>query len=318
MSEPTNPEAAGVPTMDGAARTGHQPGGAKKERNASLWADAWRDLSNKPTFWISTILVLLVVSMAVWPSLWTSVDPNACDVNNSKGRPSADHIFGFNDRGCDFYSTTIYGARASIKVALLATIGTTVFGGLLGILAAYYGGWADAIISRLTDVVLGLPFLLGAIVLLSLLRSQFTDSDAQEWALIAVLITLGWTSVVRIMRASVMSTKNMDYVQAARALGASDFRLIARHILPNAIAPVIVIATIALGSYVAAEATLTYLGVGLQAPSVSWGISINDGQNRVSDYPHLLLFPCGFLVATVLSFIMLGDALRDALDPKLR
>lgn len=304
MSDPTIPDqAAGAPVV---------PGRPAKARSASLWADAWRDLRRNPVFGISMFLISIVGSMAAIPWLWTRKDPRDCDVNFSKLRPSGEHWFGTNELGCDYYAMTIYGARASILVGVLATLGVVLFGGALGMLAAYYGRWIDAAISRLTDIFLGLPFLLGAIVLLSLLQAQ------SIWAVVLVLVALGWTTVVRILRASVMSTKNMDYVSAARALGASDGRIIFRHILPNAVAPVIVIATIALGSYIAAEATLTYLGVGLQPPTVSWGIMINRGQGWIFEYPHLLLFPCAFLITTVLSFIMLGDALRDALDPKLR
>jgi ABC-type dipeptide/oligopeptide/nickel transport system permease subunit len=182
------------------------------------------------------------------------------------------------------------------------------------VFAAFYGRWVDAAISRLTDIFLGLPFLLGAITLLALLRTHSVTS------VVLVLIALGWPSVTRIMRASVLATKNMDYVQAARSLGASDTRIILRHVLPNAIAPVIVVATIALGSYVAAEATLTFLGVGLRPPTVSWGVLITQGTQWVFSPggAHLLLIPAGFLVATVLAFILMGDAARDALDPKLR
>lgn len=290
------------------------PGGAaSKERNASLWADAGRELIRNPVFVISSVVVLAVMSMAIVPSLWTSVDPSRCLLKFGKDSPSADHIFGFSEQGCDYYAQTIHGAGPSIAVAVLATAGTVLIGGLTGILAGYYGGWLDAVISRFTDMVLGLPFLLGALTLLSLLPVR------NVWTVVLALIALGWPTTNRIMRASVIATKNMDYVQAARSLGASNGRIIFRHVMPNAIAPVIVVATIALGGYVGAEATLTFIGVGLRAPIVSWGVMITQGTNWVlAGYAHLLLIPVAFLVATVLSFILMGDAVRDALDPKLR
>ncbi|HEX6075837.1 MAG TPA: ABC transporter permease [Micromonosporaceae bacterium] len=316
MTDPTQISAGptqGVPSAP-SAETAPPPGSApQKERNASLWADAGRELIRNPVFVISTIVVLLVMSMALLPWLWTSTDPTQCEINFGKDRPTAGHIFGFSIQGCDYYAQAIYGSGPSIAVAVLATLGSTLIGGITGILAGYYGRWVDAVISRFTDMVLGIPFLLGTLTLLSLvpLRNVYT--------VVLALIALGWPTTTRIMRASVIATRNMDYVQAARSLGASDMRIIFRHVLPNAIAPVIVVATIALGAYVGAEATLTFLGVGLRPPTVSWGVMIDQGTEWVlSGVPHLLLVPVGFLVATVLSFILMGDALRDALDPKLR
>jgi ABC-type dipeptide/oligopeptide/nickel transport system permease subunit len=283
------------------------------DRAASLWSDAWHDLRRRPVAVGSFFVVLLVSSMAAMPRLWTRVDPRDCDISLSKHRPSAEHIFGTNELGCDYYAMTIHGAKASIQVAVYSTLAVLIFGGLVGLLAGFYGRWVDAVLSRVADVFFALPFLLGALVFLSLLRSQ------SIWTVVGALAVLGWPGLSRIVRASVLSTRNMDYVQAARSLGAGDARLIFRHILPNAVAPAIVVATIALGGYVAAEATLSYLGIGLQPPQISWGIMISQGDDWVTQgYPHLLLFPASFLVATVLSFILLGDALRDALDPKLR
>jgi peptide/nickel transport system permease protein/oligopeptide transport system permease protein len=283
------------------------------ERNASLWADAWRDLRRRPVAIASAVVIVLVGSMAAVPWLWTRTDPRDCDISISKAKPSAAHIFGTNELGCDYYAMTVHGARASIIVALFATAFVLIVGGLVGMTAGFYGRWVDSVLSRLADIFFALPFLLGALVFLSMLRSQ------SVWTVVGTFAVLGWPTLARIVRASVLATKNMDYVQAARSLGASNRRLLFRHILPNAAAPAIVVATILLGTYVASEATLSYLGIGLQPPEVSWGIMIAQGESWVtSGYPHLLLFPAAFLSATVLAFILLGDALRDALDPKLR
>lgn len=283
------------------------------DRPSSLWGDAWRNLRRNPVFVVSSLVVLLLVSMALFPQLWTSADPQYCDITFAREKPSADHIFGYSVLGCDYYAQTIYGARPSITVAVVATTGVVLIGGLTGVFSGYYGGWLDSLLSRFTEVFLSIPFLLGGIVFLSLLQTR------QVWTVAAALMALGWPPIMRIMRSSVIATRHMDYVQASRAVGAKNRRIIFRHILPNAVAPVIVYATIALGSFVAVEATLSYLGIGLVPPAVSWGIMINQGQAFVaSGYPHLLLFPATFLAVTVLSFILLGDALRDALDPKLR
>ena len=283
------------------------------EYTASLWVDAWRDLRRRPVAVVSATAILLVVSMAAVPKLWTRIDPRDCNIRLSKAKPSAAHIFGTNELGCDYYAMTVYGARASISVAVVATASVLLVGGLIGMTAGFYGRWVDSLLSRVTDIFFALPFLLGALVFLSMLKSQ------SVWTVILAFATLGWPTLARIVRASVLATRTMDYVQAARSLGAGNRRLLVRHILPNAAAPAIVVATIALGGYVAAEATLSYLGIGLQPPTISWGIMIGQGQTWVtSGYPHLLLFPAAFLAVTVLSFILLGDALRDALDPKLR
>ncbi len=287
-----------------------------KEPNASLWADAFRQLRRRPTVIGSTLFLLVVASMAIFPSLWTSQDPKACNVRRSinvaGAQVSADHPFGFDILGCDYYAKAIYGARPSLLIAVGGTIGIVVVGGVLGLLAGYYGGWLDAIISRFTDIFFALPFLLGAIAFLTVVR------DRSPLTIILVLVILGWTTVARLMRGSVIQSKALDYVQAARALGASNARLMCKHILPNAMAPVVVLATIALGSFVSAEATLSFLGVGLIPPDVSWGIMISQNDGEFKNIPLLLVYPCVLLVGTVLSFILLGDALRDALDPKLR
>ncbi|NJP67957.1 ABC transporter permease [Streptomyces spiramenti] len=286
---------------------------ASSERARSLWSDAWRDLRRDPVFIIASLIVLAVISMVLFPSLWTSGDPRDCDLARARQKPSWDAPFGFSNLGCDYYAQAIYGAGPSIQVAVFATIGIAIIGTLFGVLSGFYGGLVDTVISRLVDVVAGLPFLLGAVVLLALMQSR------SVWAIVFVLIALAWITLTRVIRGTVMTTKNMDYVAAARSLGASDRRIIFRHILPNAMAPGIVVLTIALGLFVSLEATLTFLGVGLRAPTVSWGVMIVQGQSHVlSGYPHLLLVPCMFLVTTVLGFILMGDALRDALDPKLR
>jgi peptide/nickel transport system permease protein/oligopeptide transport system permease protein len=295
------------------AETAPPPNGQQKERNASLWADAGRELIRNPIFVISALVILAVLSMALVPWVWTSTDPEHCLLKYGKDGASPGHIFGFSEQGCDYYSQAIHGAGPSIAVAVLATAGSVLIGGLTGILAGYYGGWLDGLISRFTDIFLGVPFLLGALTLLSLMQVR------NVWSVVFALVLLGWPTVTRIMRGSVIATKDMDYVYAAKSLGASDARIIFRHVLPNAIAPVIVVATIALGGYVGAEATLTFIGVGLRPPIVSWGVMITVGTKWVlAGTPHLLLVPVGFLVATVLSFILMGDAVRDALDPKLR
>jgi len=182
---------------------------------------------------------------------------------------------------------------------------------VLGTLAGFYGGFVDTVIARVTDVWFALPTFLGAVVLLSVLGSK---GLAQ---LTFVLVIFGWPTMTRLMRSAVLTVRDMEYVTAARALGAGDLRLMWRHVLPNALTPVIVYGAIRVGIVIAAEATLSFLGLGLQLPAISWGLMIAGAQSRLLTAPHLLLFPGLFLSVTVLAFVLLGDALRDAFDPRL-
>lgn len=281
-------------------------------RSASLWGDAWRELRTRPVFVISAFLIVVLVLMAAWPGLFTSIDPRQCTLTNSLLRPSTEHWFGTDLQGCDYYARTIHGARISITIGLLVTIFATFIAVVGGSIAGYYGGITDTIIARITDIWFAVPTILGGIVILTL----FGERGVLQVSL--VLIVLGWPTMLRLARSAVLSVKEEEYVDAARALGASDFRIISRHILPNSLAPVIVYATITVGVIIAAEAALSFLGVGLQLPAISWGLMISVAQNRILTAPHLLLFPGLFLSVTVFSFILMGDALRDALDPKLR
>jgi ABC-type dipeptide/oligopeptide/nickel transport system permease subunit len=281
-------------------------------RRASLWADAVRELRHNVVFLVSAGIVGVFVLMAIFPTLFTDADPRACNLSRSLRRPRADHWFGFDLLGCDYYSRVVHGARVSITIGILVTLACAAIALLLGSVAGYYGGIVDTLVSRLTDIVFGLPFILGAIVLLTVFANR---GVFQVWL---VLVALGWTTMTRLMRSAVLSVRDADYVKAARTVGASDLRIITTHIVPNAIAPLVVYATIYVGIVIAAEATLSFLGVGLELPAISWGLMISDAQYRVAEAPHLLLFPGLFLSLTVLAFILMGDALRDALDPKLR
>jgi len=319
MTEPTVSTA--VETETTVSRTTERvPGppvapGPQRERRASLASDAWRELKHNPIFWVSAVLILIFGMMALFPQLFTSTDPyanNACSLSNSLEPPSSQHWMGTDVQGCDQYARVIYSARASVSVGIIVTLLTTLIGGIVGAAAGFYGGTADAVLSRITDIFAGLPLLLGGVVFLSVFKFKGI------WGVVLALSVLGWITAARIMRSSVIQVKNADYVQAARALGANNARVMRRHVLPNALTPVIVIAMLSLGGYVSTEATLSFLGIGLQPPTISWGVMISDASKRFLTAPYLLLFPSLFLSLTVLSFILLGEAVRDALDPKLR
>lgn len=280
----------------------------------SLWSDAWRLLRRRPIFIISSLLVILMVLIALFPGLFNfpGYNPRDCPLQDARLRPSAEHWFGTDLLGCDYYARVLYGTRVSIAIGIIVTTVATVVALIFGSIAGYYGGLVDSLIARATDVVFAIPLILGGILILSLVGQRGIMQVS------AVLILLGWPTMLRLARSSVLAVKENDYVDAARALGASSFRIIRRHILPNALAPVIVYATITVGTIIAAEAALSFLGVGLQLPAISWGLMISVAQNRLRTDPHLLFFPGLFLSITVFAFILMGDALRDALDPKLR
>lgn len=281
----------------------------------SMWAQAWRSLRKQPLFIISAFLIILVIVVAAFPSLFTHVDPTSCTLNNARKGPAPGHPLGFTFQGCDIYSRIIFGARASVLVGLFTTIAVVVVGGIIGALAGYYGGWLDAILARLADIFFALPLILGAIVLMQL--PVFRDNRS-IWTVIITLTIFGWPQLARITRGAVIEAKGSDYVMASRALGLSRFKTLLKHVVPNSLAPIIVVATISLGTYIVAEATLSFLSVGLPLSIMSWGNDISSAQISLRNNPAILMWPSLALSLTVLSFIMLGDAVRDALDPKSR
>jgi oligopeptide transport system permease protein len=323
MSEPT---AVGAAVQAGLNDPNAKDHFTERERDTkgatrarSLGRDAWDDLRRRPIFWIALVLMVTFIVMAIAPWLFTSKDPELCRGELSATPPSSEAWFGYDAQGCDIYARTVYGARASIAVGFVATTFALLLGAGLGILAGFYGGKTDTVISRVTDIFFAIPILLGSIIVLSSFPSSENTPQAAAISKVAFAIAiLGWTATARLARSSVIQVKQADYVLAARSLGASNSRIIRRHIIPNSLAPVIVITTISLGAYIGAEATLSYLGIGLQPPVISWGIAINEAQDYIRTDPWMMAFPAVFLSLTVLSFIMLGDTIREALDPKLR
>lgn len=305
-----------VPGDAGGVNAPGQHRGIEENPARSLAGDAWRDLRRSVIFWIAAVLVVLIAIIAIFPGLFTSASPTQCTLSNSLLPPSSRAIFGYDFQGCNVYARTIYGTRSSVAVGLFATIITGVLAFVVGMLAGYFGGWTDAVLARLIDIVLGVPLLLAAIVLLR--RISNNTNNLGIWPVVFTLGILGWTTAARVVRSSVISARQQDYVQAAQMLGAKNLRIMVRHILPNAMAPAIVVLTISLGAFISTEAALSFLGIGLQPPAISWGGDISDASERIRQAWWPLTFPCLFLAVTVLAFIMLGDAIRSAFDPKSR
>jgi oligopeptide transport system permease protein len=282
----------------------------------SLWADAWHKLRRRPLFIISSLLILLLVVIAVVPGLFTQVAPNDnCNLQFSDGAPQPGHPFGYTFQGCDVYSRVIHGTQASLAVGVLSVIFVVIIGVTLGALAGFFGGWLDAFIARLGDIFFALPLVLGALVITQL---PFFKDNKSVWTVVMVIVLLAWPQMARITRGAVIEVRNADFVTAARSLGVSRMGSLVRHVLPNALAPIIVLATMELGVFIVTEATLSFLGIGLPGSVMSWGNDISAAQSSLRTNPAVLLYPATALSITVLSFIMLGDALRDALDPKSR
>ena len=281
---------------------------------SSMWGEAWKRLRRRPLFWFAATIIFFAIMISLFPSLFTSQDPRYCVLSRSLGAPELwSHPFGFDKQGCDIYSRVIYGARASVSVGVLTTIAVVIIGGTIGAIAGYIGGWIDSLLSRITDVFFAIPLLLAAIVFMQMFKESRSIA-----MVVVVLSTFAWTSIARITRGSVMSAKNEEFVTAARATGASRGRILMSHIIPNSMAPIIVYATVALGTFIVSEASLSFMGIGLPSSVVSWGADISTAKDQLSDAPMVLFYPATALALTVLSFIMMGDAVREALDPKAR
>lgn len=276
----------------------------------------WPTLRRRVSFWVPLAVLgaMLVVAIAPgWVAGWFgNGDPRLCDLSQSVVGSTAGHPFGFDVQGCDVYANVIHGARNSLSIGFLTTALALFIGVVVGTVAGTYGGWVDTVLSRLTDVVLGFPFLVGAIILLIGLgeRSVLTVS--------LVLGLFSWPMMARLVRGSVRAVGAAEFVQASIAMGIGTWRTTVRHVLPNALGPVLAIVALSVGGIIVAEAGLSFLGVGLEAPAVSWGRQIAQGQTLIATAPHVVLWPSLFLAVTALSLISLGDSLRDALDPRQR
>lgn len=298
---------------------------AVQERQASLWSDAFRTMRKRPDVIIATAVLLFVFAMAAFPGLFTDKDPTVCLGREAKLRPdtwfTGDHPMGTDAFGCDFASTLVHGTRPTIALALSVIVVSVLVGLVLGLLAGYYGGWIDALISRSLDVFIVIPMLMGAILILSLFRGRVSaDTLVGTIAAPAIALTLfGWMEFCRYTRAATLETKNLDYVVAAKCLGASDRRIMFRHLLPNAIVPVTAVVPTTIGGIIVTEAALAVLGIGVQPPATSWGVLLSKGTEWAGGgYVYLFAWPLALLILTVFAFATFGDALRDALDPKLR
>jgi peptide/nickel transport system permease protein len=270
-----------------------------------------RRLARRRGAMIGLAVVVFFVVLAILAPTIAPHDPLQTSWSDVRKAPTAAHLFGTDEIGRDVASRVIWGARASLLAGLVSVCISLSLGVPIGLLAGYVGGWVDALISRITDAMLACPFLILAIALAAFLGPSLTN------AMIAIGISA--TPVfIRLTRAQVLSVKVEDYVEAARAVGNSHLRIALRHILPNVVAPLIVQATLAIAAAVIAEASLSFLGLGQQPPAPSWGSMLNTAKNYIDNAPWMAVWPGLSIFLLVLSFNLVGDGLRDALDPRQR
>ena len=289
------------------------PAEAKREQHAPAMTRRstriWRELRRNGVAAAGAAFLLLIVLSAVCAPLLTHYDPTKQDLLSRLESPSATHWLGTDEVGRDVFSRLAYGARISLFVALLGTAGGVVFGTLVGLVSGFFGGWTDTLLMRVVDIMYAFPGVLLVILIVSVLGPSL-------WNLILALTIWGTPTLSRIVRASVLSLKAEDYVLAARTIGATRGRLMTAHLLPNAMAPIIVYATLGVAGSLLTAAGLGFLGLGVQPPTPEWGAMLSGGRQYVISAPYLVTFPGLLIFVTVLSLNFIGDALRDALDPR--
>lgn len=298
----------------------------------TLWRDAWqRMLRNRPAM-VSLVFIVFLFLVSAFANAIAPFPYQKQDLDNTESGPTFTHPLGTDNLGRDLFSRIVYGSRISLAVALVDIIIVLMIGVPLGLAAGFFGKWFDTLIMRTVDILYAFPNLLLIILVITFLRAVL-DQPQTGWlqalgeldkltgGLLGVFIALGlisWLTVARLVRAQVLSLKEKEFIESARAVGSKDGRIMFTHLLPNVIAPVIIAATFGIPGAIAAEAGLSFLGLGVRPPLPSWGILIAEGTRSMRAFPHLLIFPGGVLAITLICFNFLGDGLRDALDPKMK
>jgi peptide/nickel transport system permease protein len=271
----------------------------------------WRRFAQHKGALVGVFIVVLLITLALTAQWIAPYDPNKTNLRLRGAPPSMAHPFGNDDIGRDILSRIMYGARVALLVGITSTSIAVTIGVIVGATAGYFGGWVDFLLSRLIDTLMAFPILALLLTLSAVLGPSLRN------VIIIVGVTF-WASYARVIRAEVLSLRERDYVLAARASGASDKRVILQHIVPNAIGPVIILASLAVGGVIIFESALSFLGMGISRPTPSWGTMLSDGRDHIRNYPHIAMAPGMAIALTVLAFNLIGDGLRDALDPRER
>ena len=284
----------------------------KKSKKNSQAKEIWRRFRQSKTAMLGLVLLIFVVGIAVFADVIVPYENAiAQDIPNRLQGPSAAHWFGTDEAGRDLFARIVHGSRYSLAIGIITTIVSMIIGGLLGAVAAYYGGWVDNVIMRVTDVIMTVPPILLSLAVVAALGANLRN------LLIAITVSCV-PGIIRMVRSVVLGVVEEDYIEAARSYGTSDMRIILKYVIPNALGPIIVTATMNVATMILSASGLSFLGMGVQPPAPEWGALLSDAETYMFSAPHLLYIPGLFIVIAALSFNLAGDGLRDALDPKLK
>lgn len=283
----------------------------KKPKSNRLWIDALLRIMKSKTSFIGLCIIMVLIITALLAPLIATHSPTDQSIIDRYQAPSSEHYLGTDELGRDIFSRIVYGTRISIQIGIIAVGISMIIGVLLGAIAGYFGKWIDQVIMRLIDILMAFPSILLAIALVAVLGPSLRN------AMIAVGI-VGVPQFARIVRAAVLSVKETEYIEAAKAIGAKHGRIIVQHVLPNCVAPIIVQATLGIGTAILDAAGLSFLGLGAQPPTPEWGAMLSDGRSALQTAPWVIAFPGVAIFFVVLGFNLFGDGLRDALDPRLK
>lgn len=293
------------------ASAGEVSGHGRHTRGRSEWRNAWRRFRANRAALVGGTVILLLCVIAFSASFLAPYDPTFSYPGMRGKPPTLAHPFGFDHIGRDLFSRMIYGTRVALIVGFFATTMSVVIGILVGAASGFFGGWIDSVFSRVTDALMAFPLLALLIVLSAVLGPSLVTT-------VLVIGLTSWARFARVVRADVLALKRADYVVAARAVGVGSLRIIGRHMLPNVMGPIIVLATLGVGGIIILESALSFLGLGVQPPTSSWGGTLADGRALIRQFPHITYVPGFMIFVTVLAFNLFGDGLRDALDPRQR
>ncbi|WP_404350288.1 ABC transporter permease [Sutcliffiella horikoshii] len=275
------------------------------------WKSFYKKLAKNKAAMAGAFIIIFVILMGIFAPLLATHDPNTTNVMNKLQGPSAENYLGTDDVGRDIFSRLLFGARVSLGIGFVSTILGAIVGVTLGIVSGYYGRWIDSLIMRICDVLLAFPGILLALAIVSVLGAS-TQNVIIAVAFYAV------PSFARIVRGSTLSVRKLEYIDAIKAMGAKDFRIIFKHILPNIMSPIIVQATLYIASAIITASALSFLGMGTRPPTAEWGAMLSQGRSYIAQAPHITLFPGLVILLVVIGFNLMGDGLRDALDPKAK
>ncbi len=282
-----------------------------KRPSLSFWADVWRRLKNNKVAMISLVFILVLVACAIVIPMISTNDYFTTDLSGKNKKPSAEHWFGTDDLGRDVFVRIWYGARISLEVGFAAAFIDLIVGVIWGGIAGFYGGKVDEVMMRIADILFAIPYLLVVILLMVVM-------EPGVGTIIVALTITGWIGMARIVRGQILQLKQQEFVLAARSLGADNNRLIFKHLVPNALGPIIVTLSLTVPTAIFTESFLSFIGLGVAAPIASWGTMSAEGLPAMKYFPWRLMFPAIFISITMLAFNLFGDGLRDAVDPRLR